>query len=80
MSAVEVVGKSENLKDLLGEQGNGSMCSSGGASPSLYLPRERASSIQVLISLFIVHMMLSMKVNLISTKIREFRKWIFDID
>lgn len=46
---MEVVGKSENLKDLLGEQGNGSMCSSGGASPSLYLPRERASSIQVII-------------------------------
>lgn len=47
VSAVEVVGKSENLKDLLGEQGNGSMCSSGGTSPSVYLPRERASSIQV---------------------------------
>jgi hypothetical protein len=48
ISAVEVVGKSENLKDLLGEQGNGSMCSStGGTSPSVYLPRERASSIQV---------------------------------
>eukprot|EP00111_Clytia_hemisphaerica_P024300 TCONS_00071654-protein len=48
VSAVEVVGKSENLKDLLGEQGNGSMCSSnGGTSPSIYLPRERASSIQL---------------------------------
>lgn len=46
VSAVEIVGKSENLKDLLGEQGNGSI-SSNVTSPSVYLPRERASSIQL---------------------------------
>ncbi|XP_065052250.1 uncharacterized protein LOC135681616 isoform X2 [Rhopilema esculentum] len=45
VSAVEIVGKSENLKDLLLEQDTGSMnnCST---SPSLYLQRERTGPVQ----------------------------------
>jgi len=45
VSAIEVVGKSENLKDLLVEQDTGSMnnCST---SPSLYLQRERTGPVQ----------------------------------
>eukprot|EP00794_Sanderia_malayensis_P017822 gene17822-19601_t len=45
VSAIEVVGKSENLKDLLTDQASGSInnCST---SPSLYLQRERTGQVQ----------------------------------
>eukprot|EP00112_Aurelia_sp_Birch-Aquarium-sp1_P003735 Seg142.4 transcript_id=Seg142.4/GoldUCD/mRNA.D3Y31 product="Kinesin-like protein KIF26A" protein_id=Seg142.4/GoldUCD/D3Y31 len=46
VSAVEVVGKSENLKDLLVEQDTGSMNNCSSTSPSLYLQRERTGPVQ----------------------------------